>query len=123
LIGFVVGIFVAGSNLLNLPGLPRFNLPEPDIPGVDISIEPESDASSENADTVSEFHFVLRDDQIYYNDEPIDEDRFRTLIAEAKEQDAIIEIEYDEATVTGSFVDELQEILRAEGVQYTGIDR
>jgi biopolymer transport protein ExbD len=109
LVGIALGWLLALGGTLGIPGLRgRVNVPATNVQDNNVTT------------STSSFRFVLQEDRILYQDEVIDLARFQALINEAKQQDAVVILEYD-ATVTGKFVEDLMRILDEAGVKYVGI--
>lgn len=115
LVGMALGWVLALGGTLGIPGLPgRVN-----VPTANVQDNPDNPDNNVTTSTAS-FRFVLQGDRILYQDEAIDQVRFQALINEAKQQDAVVILQYD-ATVTGKFVEDLMKILDEAGVKYVGI--
>lgn len=110
-VGVVIGWLSAGGNTFGIPGVSTLG-----------QLLQSGVGSANNTITTSTttYHFVLKNDRIFYKGEVIGSAQFQSLINEAKQQDVVVVFEYD-TTVTGKFVDELTKILDAAGVKYVGI--
>lgn len=122
LLVLAAGVILGQNFSFNMPGLPG------DAGDGDLEVQtevaddpaPEAAATNQASD---DFLLLLQEDRIYYKGEPIDLEALDPIIAAAKEQDAIIEVEYDPDTVTGLFVEQLLDLLRTAEVKHIGIVR
>lgn len=105
-----------------------------DMPGISVGgngmgeVEPAAEPAEEDLveaepGAAEDFRIELREDRIYQNGQEMTMDELDALLARAKAQSAIIMVEYDPGSVSGSFVDQMLDILSAAEVQYVGISR
>ena len=86
-------------------------------------VQAEVQKAQEAVEALGDFKIVLKEDRIYHNDREITMEELDALIAQAKEQGGIIEVEYDAESVTGRFVEQLRDTLNAAEVRNIGISR